>query len=137
MVLLLDTGFILALRNENDENHKYAKELTKDKILKGLYGKIIVTDYIFDELMTLISVRIKKKDFMKKTSDFLTKSKKVLFVKISEELVWNTCEKFYQYFDQGLSFTDCTFLSIADNFKNKCYTATFDKKLASFTTNIV
>ncbi|MHA1983564.1 MAG: type II toxin-antitoxin system VapC family toxin [Candidatus Hodarchaeales archaeon] len=137
MVLLLDTGFILALRNQNDENHKQAMKITEQNVLKGLYGKIVVTDYIYDELMTLISARIKQKKFMEKTSDFLLKSKMITFIKIPEEIFWNTILKFKQYFDQGLSFTDCTFLSLEENFKTKCYAATFDKSLAKFTTNIV
>ena len=137
MVVLLDTGFILALRNEDDTNFQHAQEIMRSRLIKKEYGRILVTDYVFDEVMTLILVRIKDKKFMRETKQFLLETKRVLSLRIPDEAFWKTVDLFSKYFDQGLSFTDCTFLSLADSFSFKTYIATFGRKLAKFVTNVV
>ena len=91
MVVFLDTGFLLALRNVDDINHSKAINAFKNEILKGKYGKIIVTDYVFNEIMTLIMVRIKNVEFAKKTSSFIINSPRVNLLFITEEIFkWST-----------------------------------------------
>ena len=77
MVVFLDTSFILALRNIDDENNTKATNLFKNEILKGRYGKIVVTEYVYDEIMTLIMVRIKNKEFAKKTGAFILETARI------------------------------------------------------------
>ena len=138
MVVLLDTGFILALRNKDDNNHTKAKDTFENNILTGKYGKILITDYVVDEIMTLILNRIKNKRFAEKTRDFLLKTTKIVLLLIDEELFTETLNKYFSYFEQGLSFTDCTFLSLADKFNNQnFYIATFDKNLGKQLVNVV
>ena len=45
MVILLDTGFILAFRNKKDKNHISAMETMKKRIMKGEYGRAVDTNY--------------------------------------------------------------------------------------------
>ena len=137
MVILLDTGFILAFRNKKDKNHISAMETMKKRIMKGEYGRAVVTDYVYDELMTLIQNRLGNKSFMEATAKFLKSSPRISFLWISEELFLNTIKKFEKYFDQRLSFTDCTFLSLAETITSKCYVASFDETLGKFAPEIV
>ena len=138
MVIVLDTGFIMAVRNEDDENHDKAKRTFEKEIITGKFGKIIVTDYVFDETMTLILNRIKKKSFAEKTRDFLLKTKKIVFYFIDDKIFAETLENYFKYFENGLSFTDCTFISLANVFKNRSfYIATFDGNLGKLLPNVV
>ena len=138
MVIVLDTGFIMAVRNEDDENHDKAKRTFEKEIITGKFGKIIVTDYVFDETMTLILNRIKKKSFAEKTRDFLLKTKKIVFYFIDDKIFAETLENYFKYFEKGLSFTDCTFISLANVFKNRSfYIATFDGNLGKLLPNVV
>ena len=61
MVVTLDTGFILALRNEDDTYYEQTVSVMEE-ILKGKFGQIIVTDYVFDEVATLAMIRTKNKE---------------------------------------------------------------------------
>ena len=47
MSLLLDTSALVAARNAEDKNHNQALEVMMPA-LQGEYGKLFVTDYIFD-----------------------------------------------------------------------------------------
>ena len=51
--------------------HEKAKRIFEKELLAGIFGKIIVADYVFDETMTFILNRIKKKSFTKKTNEFI------------------------------------------------------------------
>ena len=137
MVIFLDTGFILALRNKDDSNHIKAKDVFVKEILTGRYGKIIVTDYVIDEIMTLILNRIKIKSFATKTKEFLFNTTKIVLLFIDDEIFHDTMEIYFTYFDQRLSFTDCTFLSLSNkfNFQN-VHIATFDTNLGNLLVNV-
>ena len=137
MVIFLDTGFILALRNKDDVNHIKAKDIFVKEILAGIYGKIIVTDYVADEIMTLILNRIKSKAFALKTKDFLFNTTKILFLFIDNEIFYETMELYFSYSDQKLSFTDCSFLSLSNKFKDQNFhIATFDTNLGNLLANV-
>ena len=138
MVIFLDTGFILALRNKDDRNHITAKDIFIKEILTGKFGKIIVTDYVVDEIMTLILNRIKNKSFATKTKNFLLSSTKIILFFIDDEIFHESMELYFNYFDQMLSFTDCTFLSLSNRFKNQNFhIATFDTNLGKLLANVV
>ena len=51
--------------------HEKAKRIFEKELLAGIFGKIFVADYVFDETMTFILNRIKKKSFTKKTNEFI------------------------------------------------------------------
>ena len=114
MVVFLDTGFILALRNKDDVNYPIAKNIYKNQILQGQYGKIIVTDYVYDEIMTLIVVRIKSSKFAKKTSKFVLNTPRITFLFITEEI-----------------------FAFRKKFPKNFHLATFDENLAKLTPTIV
>lgn len=129
MVVILDTCFLLALRNKDDENNQKAKELMK-VILKGTYGNIIVTDYVYDEIMTLAMIRTKKKDLIKDIEDYIFKSKIIKFIYMNENQFQITKEVFKKYFDHKLSFTDSSLIALQNTLVAPSFIATFEEPLS-------
>ncbi|MGQ4834306.1 MAG: PIN domain-containing protein [Candidatus Asgardarchaeia archaeon] len=60
MAILLDSSVIIAFFNKRDKNHKRALELT-EKALIDHYGTIFISDYVFDETVTYLLKRQKKR----------------------------------------------------------------------------
>jgi len=56
MAIFIDTGVFVAARNKSDSNHGRARELLKSA-LSGDFGRILTSDYIMDESVTLALVR--------------------------------------------------------------------------------
>ena len=135
MVVIVDTGFLVALRNENDLHNQKASKIMEE-ILKGTYGNIIVSDYVFDESITLTMIRTNKQILVKDIHDYIFKSNKIKFMFIGEKIFHNAWELFIKYFDQKLSFTDCTILALQNNFDKPSFVATFEKKLSNLVTMV-
>ena len=57
-MILLDSSLIVAYSNEADENHEKALKIVKD-LERGKYGTPAITDYIFDEIVTVMLVKTK------------------------------------------------------------------------------
>ncbi len=125
MVIFLDTGFILAIRNSDDNNHMKAAELMKE-CLAGKFGRIIVSDFVFDETVTLTLVRTHNKNLVKDIGEFIFNSPRINLLHLSETEFLATWELFLKYFEKGLSFTDCSILVMAKLFESNVYIATFD-----------
>jgi predicted nucleic acid-binding protein len=122
-MIILDTSFIVAFYNTRDENHEKAVKLMED-ITKGKYGNLYITDYIFDESVTVIFIRLKSLSKTIKIGEVVRKSVEMLEV---ERRVFEDAWKLFKTQRKTVfSFTDCTTLSIMRkrNIKN---IATFDK----------
>lgn len=95
-----DTSAIFALINPNDKFHNSAKEWFVHQ-----RPKLVLTDYIVDELLALAISR-GNKEFA------LMISKKVRYLagvkKITEEDFYKAWEIFDRYQDKSWSLTDCT-----------------------------
>lgn len=135
MVVILDTCFLVALRNKEDEYHEKAVEIMK-KILKGTYGTIIVTDYVYDEAMTLTMIRTNKEQLIKDIEDYIFKSKKIKFLYMNEKQFQETKEIFKKYFEHKLSFTDCSLVALQNTLTATSFIATFEEPLKNLV-NIV
>ena len=122
-MILLDTSFLVSYFNIRDENHLKAAHIMKS-INKGVYGDIYLTDYIFDEFVTVIFIRLKN---LIKTVKLGSELKESLQLELIDE---ETFEKSWFIFknqkDTFLSFTDCSSLAIMQKNKIKNI-ATFDK----------
>lgn len=117
MAILLDTGFLFALFNIQDENHLTAKSVYKD-ILDNVHGIPYLIDYVFDELMTLIQARTKRNDLATAVgNELLNDAKDFLnFVYVTEKTfstAWNIFKN--QSGQKFLSFTDCIIISCSQN----------------------
>jgi predicted nucleic acid-binding protein len=100
------------------------------KALKGEYGKLIVTNYIIDEVLTLARVRTGKCESGEAIQISLKteKDKKNLFFTIIiDKKIIDLSEEYYKnYCEQGLSFTDCSILACMKEYEID-YLASFDK----------
>ena len=57
-MILLDSSLIVAYSNEADENHEKALKIVKN-LERGKYRTPAITDYIFDEIVTVMFVKTK------------------------------------------------------------------------------
>ena len=116
-MILLDTSFIVAFYNIRDENHLRAKNLMPD-IINGKYGYLYISDYIFDEVITVIFGRLKNLMKTIHIGEYLRKSTKLLEITGSNfEDAWKIFKK---QKETDFSFTDCTSISLMKrmNIKN-------------------
>jgi len=123
-MIFLDSSFLIALEVATDQNHEKAR-IMRDKIIVGEFGDAIISDYIFDETVT---VTLNKTKDMKKTKLVGENLKKSAEIKMTDRDIFeDSWEIFANQKKTKFSFTDCTILSIMlkDGVKNL---ATFDKE---------
>ncbi len=126
-MIFLDTSFIVSYKIENDENHEKAVELMQE-IITGKYGKPAISDYIFDETVTVIFNKSKKLSISINIGDELKDSAAI--IKIDDAIFEEAWILFKNQKETKFSFTDCTILSVMKRgvIKN---IATFDRDFKS------
>lgn len=122
--VLVDSSILVAFRNEKDENHEEAIRVMRD-ITDGKYGKPIITDYIFDETVTVCFARTKSMEITKDFGNHLLHSQMAL-VKINETLFKDAWEIFCT--PLKLSFTDASSVAVIKA-AGISHIATFDSAL--------
>jgi len=112
MAIILDTSFLFSLFNKEDiYNEKASKMMLTLK--EGRFGKLFITDYIFDEFITLALKRAGA-DLAIEWGQSLLDSQKIEFLTTDNSEFKMAWEFFKQY--KELSFTDCTLLAISKHF---------------------
>jgi len=122
-MIFLDSSFIIALKVEEDQHHERALEISKD-IGNGKYGDSFISDYIFDESITVIFSRAKNLMQAIRAGDEMFSS--FQFLKMEDNCFKNAWKIFKSQKSPAFSFTDCTILAMMEN-KNISNLATFDK----------
>ncbi len=84
--------------------------------LQGEYGKLFVSDYIFDEAITLAYNRTGNKKFAHDIGWF-AKAKPINFRFVEPVDFDKAWELYLQYEDKHLSFTDCTNIALMERLK--------------------
>ena len=125
MGVFLDTSFIIALKNADDKNHNIAQNWMK-RFLKNEFGEIYSSTYVFDELVTLALKRLHNGEFALNLGEYLLKSPRVKLSNLDQKDFQKSWEFFKKYIKKGLSFTDCTILTLSIRL-NCNILATFDK----------
>jgi predicted nucleic acid-binding protein len=125
MVVFLDTGFLLAVKNKDDKNFEISQSWMR-RFLKNEFGEIITSTLVFNELVTLALVRIKRPDFAINLGNYLLKSRKIKIISLTDDDFKNSWELFQKYKEKRLSFTDSTILAHCSRL-NCNFLATFDK----------
>jgi len=110
MAVFIDTGAFMAYRNKKDVYHSSADELVR-RALKGEFGSIFTTDYIYDEALTLAMVRTGNKGVAKDISDVM-RSPRIEMINIDGIILEKARELFFRLFDKGISFTDATTMAV-------------------------
>lgn len=117
MTVLVDTGVLYADHDIDATRHETASDVL-DSVYDGEFGQPYVSDYIYDEAVTLtlkrgsfetakrLGNRMRGADSYPKTYDLL---------RVSDARFADAIEVFEQYDDQRLSFTDATTVALAQH----------------------
>jgi predicted nucleic acid-binding protein len=117
-MIIIDTNVFYSFYNSSDRDHEIAREIFT-KILDGLYGKPILLDYVFDELITLIQTRRNNKSATQIGSIIMNDTEDVLeLMQLSYPIFQSAWALFQnQKGRKFLSFTDCAIIECARTFK--------------------
>ena len=105
--IFLDTSFLFAFYNADDEDHEEAMNLAKE--LSDGNMVFVISDYVVDELLTLLSSRVGKLRTIKLCNDLIDdiKERFLVLVHIDYEIFIDALQIFIQFKDKEWSFTDC------------------------------
>ncbi len=125
MAILVDASFICAYANSRDVHHSAARNAMRD-VASGKYGRVIITDFIFDETVTVVKRKVGR-DKAVETGIFLLSSQ--LQMALVNGHVFERAWELFRDSDE-LSFTDCTSIAFMLAF-GIGRIATFDKAFSS------
>jgi len=106
-------------------NHKRAVSLLRTA-LRGDYGTMYTSDYIFDEAVTVALVRTGKPKIAIDIGNFILSSRRLRIVYVNKTIFKEAWSIFTKYFEKKLSFTDATSIAIMKRY-NIDYIMSFDK----------
>ncbi len=134
MGVLLDTSFLYVFYNKNDPKHTTIKKVYS-QMLDGEFGQIILLDYVFDELITLISARTRNTKIAAQIGEnILHDSKDYLALSFCGERDFRNAWLLFRRQDKKtkfLSFTDCVIISVANSLRNS-WVATLDQHFSNW-----
>ncbi len=119
MSVFADTGAFLAYRNKKDKYHEAAQRLFMDA-LKGKYGQIYTSDYIYDEALTLALARTNNIDVALDIAEVIL-SPRIKMVFVDKGLLERSTKTFRQYSGRKLSYTDAVSIEIMNEFEIEKY----------------
>ncbi len=122
MTIIIDASVLCAFANKKDVHHETARAIVQN-ILHGNFGRPVITDYIFDEIVGVITRKVGRQEAVS-VGDALLASEIVLHY-VHSAVFQNAWTVFTH--SEKLSFTDCTivaFMKLAGITK----VATFDKE---------
>lgn len=130
-MILLDSSLIVAYSNEADENHVEAVQVVEG-VDRGRYGASVISDYIFDETVTVMLVKTRNLVRATKLGEVLLKA--ALMFRVDEDTFNLAWKIFKEQQKSRLSFTDCSSIAVC-RMNGISNIATFDedfKKLEKF-----
>ena len=108
-IIFVDTSFLFAYYNSEDKHHHSARDYFDNVVKSQTYPLgFLLTDYIFDELISLILVRTKNKTQAIFTGNSILNSQTLNLIYLKEKTISKAWTKFCRYLDKEWSFTDCT-----------------------------
>ena len=110
MSVFVDTGAFLAYRNQKDKYHSIALKLFREA-LKGKYGQLYTSDYVYDEALTLALTRTNNIAIAMDMAEVIL-SPRIRMVFIDAQLLERSTKTFKQYSGKNLSFTDAVSIEI-------------------------
>ena len=122
--IFLDTSFLISYFNEDDHNHTKATFLM-EKVTSDYYGTLYISDYIFDEYVTVLLARIKNLSIVSSCAENVKEGVHMISVEQQDfDDAWTFFKK-----QKGtlLSFTDCVSVVLMKKHRIKDM-ATFDKE---------
>ena len=130
-MIFVDTGAFFASKVSNDINHSSAL-IIEGQIQEGRYGKMVTTNYILDELFTLLRGRVTHAELIQ-TGESIRHSPNIRIIWIQEALEEKSWEFFKTHQDKTFSFTDCTSFVVMQTLNiNTAFTYDFHFEQAGF-----
>lgn len=130
MSVILDTGFFLGLLNSRDPHHAKAKA-TWNFLATGKAGAVVASDAVYIEAMNYLSRKPPQHEAAQAMRDLReSPATPIVWVPVEQEHVRSATSLFFDRRDQGLSFTDCLLIAVAQRAGHKV--ATHDTTLARF-----
>lgn len=123
--VFIDSSILVAYANKDDQNHAESEKIIKE-MFSDKYGKPVISDYIFDEVVTVCLARTKSIEITKTLGNYLLNSQ-IILLRIDD----NSFDEAWDIFSKSgkLSFTDCTAIALMKTIGIP-YLATFDKELS-------
>ena len=111
MKVFIDTGAFCALTIPKDEHNQKAKSINKQ--LKNRKGILYTSDYVLDEVYTLLKTRASHTTSVK----FMDELQKIsiIILRITQGIEESAKAIFRQFEDRKLSFTDCSSFALINN----------------------
>ncbi|MEK6942996.1 MAG: PIN domain-containing protein [Nanoarchaeota archaeon] len=131
MAIFLDASYILALYNEDDVHHKRAVALS-EVINSNEYGQAIISDYIFDEAVSVALRKIGKQEAQLLGKQIIDS----LFIVHADKHLFDTALKIFNSSKDPFSFTDCMSQAIMDLAQIR-FIATFDKLFEKLNVEVI
>jgi len=105
-MIFVDTSAFYAMHVGTCEEHRTAVEI-RDKIAAGQFGSMVTTNYVLDELATLLRIRVGHEAAVE-VGEAIRSSASVEIVWVSPKLEGSAWDLFKKREDSDFSFTDCT-----------------------------
>lgn len=115
MTVVVDTSVLVAAFNERDARHARAREIMEE-IRQARHGDAFTTDFVLDEVVTVMLARTGRHDKAVQAIDFVVPKNPaeawVALEVVGEEAVFRALEAFRRSGRRELSFTDWTTLAL-------------------------
>jgi predicted nucleic acid-binding protein len=119
MSVFVDTGAFLAYRNKKDRYHEVAGKLFIDA-LKGKYGQMYTSDYIYDEALSLALARTNNITVAMDMVEVIL-SPRILMVFVDKGLLERATRTFKKSCGRNISFTDAVSIEIMNEYDIEKY----------------
>ena len=103
--LFIDTSYLIAVENADDQYHKAASKHWRD-LLKSSPRPFVISSYVLVEVVTLLNNRRLHSKAVELGNNLLS-SRLFNVVHVDEELFHEAWNYFQKYKDKTYSFTDC------------------------------
>jgi predicted nucleic acid-binding protein len=122
-VIVLDSSFIVASHNARDVHHAAAMRVMEE-LLAGKWGRALLLEYVFLEVVTVLLAR-RGLSIASAVASILLQAREIDFVSCSD-LFLDTLETFQNQAGTKLSFTDAAIVTAARR-QDVGLIATFDR----------
>jgi predicted nucleic acid-binding protein len=102
----VDSNYFIALNNTTDHLHQPAKEIAQ----KIADSQLLISDYVFSEIMTVMTQRVSKNRALDLGEQLLT-SPYIQLIQTGRKQFERTWEIFAQLESKNISFVDCSIVA--------------------------
>src|SRR5437667_8652877 len=111
-----DSSFLVARFNVRDRNHRAAVGYVEEQKRAGSDAlRLVSSDCVFDETVTALSVRSRRRDVASAAGQAILESKNLRLVRVELPAFEAAWKLFVRRSDKRWSFTDCTSFVLMEN----------------------